>query len=152
MRNLALYLLMLFLFSPTLPAHGQMLADTLFTWQGYSSKPGKCGLKLYKNLDKVAKNYTVVLKELGENPGPSTIHEIGYLAEQIGRSFDIDPTQAYWVIHWGAFSYEGAKQSKKVLFIRATFSRTSTQRISAPQWRVISREDVEKYTDRQFLW
>ena len=92
-----------------------------------------------------------MLKELGDNPGKATTDEIGYLAEHIGRAYNIDPTTAYWVVHWGAFSYHGAQSTNKELFIRATFKRTSTQRIGAPQWRIITREEVEKYTDRQFL-
>lgn len=151
MIKILLFTALFLLVSPP-KTQGQILTDTLFTWQGYSSKPGICGLKLFKNPPKASKKYTVVLKELKKNTGPPIIHEIGYLAEQIGRTFDLDPTDVYWVIHWGAFSYEGAKKSKKVLFIRATFNRTSTQRISSPHWKLITRMDLERYTDRQFLW
>ena len=147
-----LFFHLLFCFTFLLPARGQLLADTVFTWQGYASKPGICGLKLYRNPEKSSKQYTVVLTERAENTGASTVHEIGYLSQQIGRTLDVDPAQAYWIIHWGAFSYMGAQKSRKELFIRATFSRTSTQRLGAPQWRIISKEDIEKYTDRQFLW
>ena len=130
-------------------AHGQLLADTLFSWRGYT-QPGICGVTLYMNKD-AAKKYTVILTELGENTGPATTSEIGYLAEHIGRTYNVDPTEAYWVVHWGHFSYNEARKSKKELFIRATFSRTSTQRIGAPQWKMINKEEIEKYTDRQFL-
>ena len=133
-------------------AHGQLLSDTLFTWKGYASKPGICKLKLYKNPQQDKKKYTAVITELGENTGPSSVEDIGYLAEHIGRTYSVDPTQVYWVIHWGHFSFKEATESKKELFIRATFSRTSTQRIGAPQWRLITRKDIEKYTDRHFLW
>lgn len=132
------------------PAHSQLLADTLFTWRGYT-RQGICGFKLYKNPEQDAKGYTVILKELAENPGPSTIDEIGYLAERIGRIYDLDPTDAYWVSHWSHFSFNEASVSKKELFVRATFNWTATKRISAPKWRIIRREDIEKYTDRQFL-
>ena len=131
-------------------AHAQLLADTLFSWQGYA-KPGICGIQLFKNPAESARAYTVVLTELGENKGPAVTVEIGYLAEQIGRTYNIDPTQAYWIIHWGHFSFDGASKANKELFIRATFKRTSTQRMGAPQWRIISKQDVEKYTDRQYL-
>ena len=131
-------------------AHCQLLADTVFTWQGYS-RPGICGLLLYKNSEESSKAYTVVLIELGENEGPATTTEIGYLAEHIGRRYNFDPTRAYWIIHWGSFSYRETRKSKKELFIRVTFNRTSTNRIGAPQWRIIRKQDVEKYTDRQYL-
>lgn len=144
-----LLLILLFL-STEQASYGQMLADTLYSWQGYS-KPALCGIQLFKNPSESSKKYTVVLTELAENTGPTTTTEIGYLAEAIGRTYHFDPTMAFWVIHWGDFSYSSANKSNKELFIRATFRRTASQRIGAPQWRIISREDVENYTDRQFL-
>ncbi len=73
------------------------------------------------------------------------------LVELIGRKFEVDPAQAYWVCHWGAFSFEGAQPNKrKELFLRATFRRTKNQSLGTPSWRVVTREEVEEYTDRQF--
>ena len=144
-----LVLLLLFLSTAQI-SYSQLLADTLYSWQGYS-KPAHCGIQLFKNPSESSKKYTVVLTELAENTGPTATSEIGYLAEAIGRTYHFDPTVAFWVIHWGGFSYSSAGTSSKELFIRATFRRTASQRIGAPQWKIISREDVENYTDRQFL-
>jgi len=131
-------------------SYSQLLADTLYSWQGYS-KSAICGIQLFKNPSGSTKKYTLVLTELADNTGPTTAAEIGYLAEAIGRAYHFDPTVAFWVIHWGDFSFSNASRSKKELFIRATFRRTASQRLGAPQWKIISREDVENYTDRQFL-
>ena len=144
-----LFFVSLLLITTSQRSNCQLLTDTLFTWKGYSEK-GLCGLQLYQNAFDTKKTYTIILREIGENKGPTTIEEINYLVEQIGRSFDLDPTNVYWIIHWGHFSYSGAARSNKELFIRATFSRTSTMRLGAPQWRIIHTEDIERYTDRQF--
>ena len=130
-------------------AHSQIVKDTLFSWKGYASR-STCGLQIFKNPTDTVRGYTIVLKELAENPGRSTIDDLAYIAEEIGRSYNIDPAKPLWVIHWGAFSYINGQKKGKDLFIRATFRRTSTGRLSSPQWRIIRREDVEEYTDRQF--
>ena len=145
-----LLVFLLLILSTAQISYSQLIADTLYSWQGYS-KPAICGIQLYKNPPKSSKKYTVVLTELADNTGPTTTSEIGYLAEAIGRTYHFDPTMAFWVIHWGGFSFSSAGKSNKELFIRATFRRTASQRIGAPQWKIISREDVENYTDRQFL-
>jgi len=133
------------------PVAAQPIADTLFTWKGYS-KSGVCRVRLFQRSPRdKEKTHVVVVRELAENSGPSTVDDARYLVELIGRGFGIDPVKAYWIFHWGAFSFSGARQSrKKDLFLRATFRRGSTHRLSAPTWRVITREDVDQYTDRQF--
>ncbi|WP_456424761.1 hypothetical protein [Rhodocaloribacter sp.] len=133
------------------PARAQLVADTLFAWKGYDGT-GKCRVRIYKTPPSdETRTHVVVIRELAENKGPSTVNDARHLAEMIGRTYGIDPTMAYWIFHWGAFSYEGARPNKrKELFLRATFRRTKTQRLGAPTWRVITREDVEDYTDRQF--
>ena len=94
---------------------------------------------------------TVVIGERAENDGPSTTSDARHLAELIGRQLDVDPAQAYWIFHWGAFSYNGAQPNqRKELFLRATFRRTKNQSLGTPSWRVVTREEVEAYTDRQF--
>lgn len=129
--------------------HAQPLVDTLFVWQGYRQE-GHCRVQLYRTPPGTARSYVVVLQELAENAGPSTIADARYLAERLSRQFGFDPAQAYWVFHWGAFSFRGAQASDKELFLRATFSRLSSGRLSAPRWQVITRADVERLTDRQF--
>ncbi len=133
------------------PARAQLVADTLFTWKGYDGT-GKCRIRIYKTPPSDEdRSHVVVIRELAENKGPATVNDARHLAEMIGRTYGIDPANAYWVFHWGAFSFEGARPNKrKELFIRATFRHGKSQRLGTPSWRVITREDVEDYTDRQF--
>ena len=130
-------------------ATAQLQVDTLFTWQGYAQS-GIARVHIYANTSNADRPRTLVVKEIAGNHGPSVVTELPYLAEEIGRFFNFDPVEAYWVLHWGAFSFEGAKPSKKELFLRATFKRTRTRQLGSPQWRVIEREEVEVLTDRNF--
>ena len=127
----------------------QPVADTLFTWRGYA-RMGQCRVAVYPTPSDEERTRTVVLHELARNEGPSTVDDVRYLAEAVGRRFQIDPTEAYWIFHWGAFSFAGAETNDKELFLRATFHRTSTGRLSSPYWRVIRRNEVLELTDRRF--
>ncbi len=135
-------------FAPS--ARTQPLVDTLVTWQGYA-RTATCHLRIYAAPPGEERARTVVLRELAENAGPSTVDDARHLAEVVGRRFGIDPVEATWVFHWGAFSFEGASPNpRKQLFLRATFRRLKSQHLSTPSWKVVSREEVEQYTDRQF--
>ena len=95
--------------------------------------------------------HTIVMKEVAENQGPSTVDDVQYLADLIGRRLGVDPTTAYWVLHWGGFSFEGADpDADKALFLRATFNRTKSGNLSSPYWNVISKTDVRELTDRRW--
>lgn len=132
------------------PARAQALVDTVFAWQGYG-RMGQCRLRVYTAPPREDRTYTIVIQELAENGGPSTANDIKHLAELAGRTFGIDPSAAFWILHWGAFSFEGARpEGRKELFIRATFRRIKSGGIGSPSWRVLSREEVEELTDRQF--
>lgn len=130
-------------------ASAQALSDTLFSWNGYG-KTGRCKIATYPSAEDDARTRTFVVRELGDNAGPSTLADARYLAEQVGRTVGVDPADAYWVFHWGAFSFEDGADANKELFLRATFRRTATGDLSTPSWRVVSREDVEEMTDRRF--
>ena len=143
-------LFMVLLATAAHPASAQLLADTVFTWQGYA-RTATCRFRLYKTAPGEKRTHTVVIREQAENDGPSTTSDARHLVELIGRQFDVDPAQTYWVFHWGAFSFEGAQPNKrKELFLRATFRRNKNQSLGTPSWKVITREEVEAYTDRQF--
>jgi hypothetical protein len=133
------------------PAAAQPMADTLFAWRGYA-RSGETSVRIYPAPpDEERRTRTIVVQELAENRGPSTVDDARHLAELIGRAFGIDPAEAYWVFHWGAFSYDGAEADRdKELFLRATFRRGKTGRLSTPYWRVVSRDEVRLLTDRQF--
>ena len=128
----------------------QLLADTLFTWQGYN-RASMCRVRLYAVPPQHDRERVVLLQELAESRGPSTVSDARLLAELIGRQFGLDPARAYWVFHWGAFSFEGAAPDRsKELFLRAAFRRTTSNSLASPSWRVLSREEVEALTDRHF--
>ena len=143
-------LFMVLLATAAHPASAQLLIDTVYTWQGYA-RAGTCHLRIYKTVPGEERTHAVVIREQAENDGPTTTSDARHLVELIGRQFDVDPARAYWVFHWGAFSFEGAETNRrKELFLRATFRRNKNQSLGTPSWRVVSREEVEAYTDRQF--
>ena len=133
---------------PQAPA--QLRADTVFTWRGYA-RASMCRLRIYATPADEDRPHTVIIREQAENSGVSTVADARHLVELVGRRFEIDPAEATWIFHWGAFSFEGAEPNRrKELFLRATFRRNKNQSLGTPSWRVVSREEVEAYTDRQF--
>ena len=78
------------------------------------------------------------------------LDDVQHLVELVARSLDVDPEEAFWVFHWGGFSYAGSERSGKEFFLRATFRRSDTGSLGAPFWRLISRNTVVDYTDRAF--
>ena len=128
----------------------QPLADTLFSWSGYTHV-SETHLQLYPGPPSDEnRDHTVVLRELADNTGPTILDDISYVAEQVGRDFGMDPARVTWVLHWGHFSYAEAAPSNKEVFIRVTFRRTDTGRLSAPYWRIITRPDVIEITDQRY--
>ena len=133
-----------------LPVHAQPCVDTTITWRSYS-RTGTAQVQVYPGPPDDEETHTIVVKELAENQGPSTIDDVQYLADLIGRRLGVDPTTAYWVLHWGGFSFEGADpDADKALFLRATFNRTKSGNLSSPYWNVISKTDVRELTDRRW--
>jgi len=134
----------------SLSTHAQPQTDTTFTWRSYS-KTGTVQVQVYPGPPDDEEEHTVVLRELAENQGPSTVEDVQYLADLVGRRLGVDPTTAYWVLHWGGFSFEGANPgADKTLFLRATFNRTKSGNLGSPYWNVISETDVRELTDRRW--
>jgi hypothetical protein len=132
------------------PTCAQPRTDTTLTWRSYSTT-GTVQVQVYPGPPDDEEEHTVVLRELAKNDGPSTVEDLQYLADLIGRQLGVDPTQAYWVLHWGGFSFEGADpDADKALFLRATFNRTKSGNLSSPYWNVISETDVRELTDRRW--
>ncbi|PQJ35301.1 hypothetical protein BSZ35_12435 [Salinibacter sp. 10B] len=131
-------------------ASTQPLTDTTITWRSYSHT-GTADVGVYPGPPDEEETHTIVLRELAENRGPSTVEDVQYVADLVGRRFGIDPTTAYWVIHWGGFSFKGADpDAEKALFLRATFNRTESGTLSSPYWSVITETDVRELTDRRW--
>ena len=132
------------------PLHAQPRTDTTITWRSYS-RSGTAQVQVYPGPPDEEESHTVVLKELAENQGPSTVDDFQFLADLVGRRLGVNPTNAYWVLHWGGFSFEGADpDADKALFLRATFNRTESGNLSSPYWDVISTTDVRELTDRRW--
>jgi hypothetical protein len=135
---------------PAVPAWAQPRTDTTVTWRSYS-RTGTAQVQVYPGPPDDEETHTLVVKELAENRGPSTLKDFQYLADLVGRRVGIDPTQAYWVLHWGGFSFDGADpDAEKALFLRATFNRTESGNLSSPYWNVISETDLRELTDRRW--
>lgn len=130
-------------------AHGQLVSDTLFAWQGYG-RTSTCRVRHFLSGADQKKPHTVVVDELAENEGASTLEDAPHLVELAGRGLGIDPQDAFWVFHWGGFSHAGASASDKEFFLRATFRRSDTGSLGSPFWRLISRATVIEYTDRAY--
>jgi hypothetical protein len=134
----------------SLPVLAQPHTDTTITWRSYS-RTGTAEVQVYPGPPDDEETHTIVVKELAENRGPSTLEDFQYLADLVGRQLGIDPTTAYWVLHWGGFSFEGADpDADKALFLRATFNRTESGNLSSPYWNVVSETDVRELTDRRW--
>lgn len=132
------------------PAAAQPQTDTTLTWRSYS-RTGTVQVQVYPGPPDDEEEHTIVLRELAENKGPSTVEDLQYLADLVGRHLGVDPTRAYWVLHWGGFSFQGATpDADKALFLRATFNRTQSGNLSSPYWSVISETDVRELTDRRW--
>ena len=132
------------------PAAAQPQTDTTLTWRSYS-RTGTVQVQVYPGPPDDEEEHTIVLRELAENKGPSTVEDLQYLADLVGRHLGVDPTRAYWVLHWGGFSFQGATpDADKALFLRATFNRTQSGNLSSPYWNVISETDVRELTDRRW--
>lgn len=142
-----LILLTAALSAPT-QCHGQVVLDTLFNWSGYLSD-GQTKVTAYQTLPGARKKAVVVLRELAENRGRSIIVEARFLADAVSNILDIPASDLIWIFHWGSFSYEGARNSRKDLFLKASFKLTNG-RLSPPQWRVVDEDAILEYTDRQY--
>lgn len=142
-------LLLILTFALSAPAAGQALVDTVFAWSGYA-RPSRCHVRVYPSLDE-ARPHTVVLEELAESAGRTTVEDAPLLAELVGRALGLDPTAVTWVVHWGPFSFAGAApRPRKELFLRATFRRGRSGALTTPAWRILGREEVEDLTDRRW--
>ena len=130
-------------------AEAQVVVDTLFTWRAYA-REGTAHVSIYRNPSDTDRPHTTIVREIAKNSGPASTADARHLVELISRYFDLDPTEVTWVFHWGSFSFEGSLDSRRELFLRATFRRMPSGNLSTPNWRVLTREEVEKLTARRY--
>ena len=125
----------------------QPLVDTLLTWQSYSNARS-ARVRLYR-CDDEDRPRTVVVDERAESAGGPVTDEVRYVAETIGRTFGFDPVAATFVFRFTAAGFApGAPDDGKALLLRATFRRGASGALSAPSWRVLSRDALAELTDR----
>lgn len=123
--------------------------DTTFTWRGYRHVSA-CRVLIFRSAPGASRAITVVLDELAENRGRSTLDDAPHLVELVARAFLVDPDSAFWIFHWGSFSFPEAEPSGKELFFRATFRRSDSGSLGPPFWRLVNRATVSEYTDRAY--
>ncbi len=149
MKTLFCLLAALWTLAVATPAAGQLVADTTFSWQGYRTV-STCRVRIYHSAPKAARPMTVVLDEIAENRGRSTLDDAPHLVEILSRRFPVRPDSTFWVFRWGAFSFDGAVPAKKEIYLRATFRRNKSGALGTPSWRLIDRAAVSEYTDRAY--
>jgi hypothetical protein len=135
-----------------LPAVGsaQPRTDTVVTWRSYS-QTGTTEVRVYPGPPDEEETHTIVLRELARNRGPSAVADLQYLADLVGRRLGVDPARAYWVVHWGGFSFEGGDpDADKALYLEATFNRTDDGDLGSPDWDVITETELRELTDRRW--
>ena len=128
----------------------QPRTDTTVTWRSYS-RTGTTEVRVYPGPPDEEETHTIVLRELARNRGPSTVQDLRYLADLVGRRLGVAPATAYWVVHWGGFSFEGGDpDADKALYLEATFNRTDDGDLGSPDWDVITETELRELTDRRW--
>jgi hypothetical protein len=131
----------------TAPLAAQPAQEVVFEWQEYG-RQAQCTLRLLPDLHAGEdRPHVAVVTERADNAGPTVVDDLRYLAEQIGRTYGLDPAEVTWLVRWGARAHPGAEGDKEV-FLQARFRRTASGALSTPSWRVLSREQAEEVTLR----
>ena len=131
-------------------ACAQPRVDTTVTWRSYS-QTGTTEVRVYPGPPDEEETHTIVLREVARNRGPSTVKDLRYLVDLVGRRLGVAPSKAFWVLHWGGFSFEGGDPgADKALYLEATFNRTDDGDLGSPRWDVISETELRELTDRRW--
>lgn len=140
-------LLVLLLVVGATELRAQPLADTLLTWQSYSSER-QARIRLF-HCDDEERPRTVVIDEQADGASAPVTEEVRYVAETVGRTFGFDPATATFVFRFTAAGFApGARDDGKALLVRATFRRGASGDLNAPSWRVVGRDALAELTDR----
>lgn len=121
-------------------------ADTLLTWRTYAQE-GIARVQSFESNDE-DRPLTVVVDERADNRAGLVTDDVRYFVETYGRSVGVDPAEAAFVFRFNGTSFCEAGPEGKTLLLRATFTRTKTGRLSAPNWRVLTRVELAELTDR----
>lgn len=121
-------------------------ADTLLTWRTYGQE-GIARVQTFESNDE-DRPLTVVVDERAENRAGLVTDDVRYFVETYGRSVGVDPAGTTFVFRFNGASFCADGSEDKTLLLRATFTRTKAGRLSAPSWRIISRDELAELTDR----
>lgn len=121
-------------------------ADTLVTWQTYGQE-GVARVQAFESNDD-DRPWTAVVDELAENGAGLVTDDVRFFVETYGRGVGLDPAGVAFVFRFNGASFCEGGPEGKTLLLRATFTRTKTGRLSAPNWRVLSRDELAELTDR----
>lgn len=129
----------------------QVLTEQVIEWNSDGYQTSKCHVTLYKadEIETRGKTHIVVLRELAENTGRTTLDDAKYLAEYVTARFSLELEQVLFIHYVGAFSF-GDGKGRKAILMATSFKKQENGRLTSPSWRLSSFEDLANYTDRQF--
>jgi hypothetical protein len=129
----------------------QPISESDLTWNSDGFTPSKCHIVVYKAdaHELRGKTHVVVIKELAENKGKTTIEDAKFLAEKIAEDQKIEIENLFFIHYIGSFSFENG-QGRKSILMGTSFRRQENGRLNAASWRIVSMADAVSYTDRQF--
>lgn len=138
----------LLLACPAVLAQSSGNSDRVITWRTYDlGFERSARVQVFPSTDR-RRSVAVVIDESAGGEEPSTA-EARYVAEVIGREFGFDPVDASFVFRYTGQSFvETASDSGKELLLRVTFRRLASGNLGSPSWRVMSREELSRLTDR----
>ncbi len=144
-----LFLILAFAFA-ALPATAQPEHDQEVTWRSYDGgAPRAVRVRVFASGDE-RRPHTVVVDDRASNGQTPVTDEAPYVADTIARELGFNPVEASFVFRFTAASFaEDGRDTGKTVLLRATFQRTSSGALGAPNWRVLTSEGLEDLTDRQ---
>ncbi|MEM0962425.1 MAG: hypothetical protein AAGK21_07835 [Bacteroidota bacterium] len=141
-----LVLLGLFLLTSAASAQEGPTHDQEITWRTYAAEQS-ARVRVFLSPDD-RRPRTVVVDDRAGNRDAIT-DDAQFVADHIGRELGFDPVEATFVFRYTPASFVAeAGGTGKTLLLKATFRRTSTGALAAPDWRVISSDTLEDLTDR----
>ena len=127
--------------------------DRVLDFAGLGGSASRCRLRVFWHEGKTV----VVMTETGDNESTSVTCAVSVIAARACEFYNLDPSRVLFVEHYPdsrALGNDGALRLDAVFeehFDRVWFdvSREGADwRLSAPRWKRITREEVERWTGR----
>lgn len=147
MRFFALpVLLVLMTCSTAAAAQTAPVLDRTLSWRTYDGTRS-ARVRVYASPDR-RRPHTAVVDELttpGEAPPQGAItDEARYAAEFIARELRLEPARVTYVFRLP----DGTRPGAPPTLLRATFTLLRSGQLGSPAWRVLSRDELDRLTDR----